>query len=157
MPVVYLDTNIFIQAVEVTTIESVGAQDFLALLRDHPGAAVTSELTLAELIAPSRHIGRALALARRTTYFDLFAASSFIAFHPVTREVLIDTADLRAAALNAGRSLKLPDAIHIATAIRAKCRYLMSLDRRLGPLARGMTLLEPEPESIALVAKAFDA
>jgi predicted nucleic acid-binding protein len=42
---------------------------------------------------------------------------------PITREILLQTADLRSVS-----KVKLPDAIHIVTAIHAGCAYFLSND-----------------------------
>ena len=52
--------------------------------------------------------------------------SAWLAMVPVSRTILIDAARLRA---NSG--LRLPDAIHVATAVAAGCPIFLSNDRRL--------------------------
>jgi predicted nucleic acid-binding protein len=63
---------------------------------------------------------------------------------PVSRDVLYESVDLRTAHKSVhGRKLELPDAIHLATAIKKGCRYFISADegirapldmKRLSPL-----------------------
>jgi predicted nucleic acid-binding protein len=120
-------------------------------------SAVTSELTLAELTAPTRRSGGISFVTRKRMYFNLLVANRFIDLSPVTRDVLWETADFRRQAMRQGRNLKLPDAIHVVTAIRSKCRYMMSSDLRLGPLPNEMKLLSAEAEDIKLVRHLFDA
>ena len=55
---------------------------------------------------------------------------------PITREILVDTAEYRQGnqkVLANGRKVmpKLPDAIHIVTAARTRCRAFLSADRDL--------------------------
>ncbi len=49
IPVVYLDTSVFVRAIEGAESEAEPLKHFLATLREFPGAAVTRELTWAEL------------------------------------------------------------------------------------------------------------
>jgi predicted nucleic acid-binding protein len=87
---------------------------------------VTSELTLSELIVePPRQAADDLL----DTYRDLFNPGSGIEVGVVDRTILLAAAQIRAD----HRALKLPDAIHLATAERAACTHLLSGDRRLPP------------------------
>jgi hypothetical protein len=103
--------------------------------------AVTSELTLAEVLPKADPI-------RRRNYLELILYSGLFDLHPVTRDVLIETGDYRR---NAGLSRpdasephasmpKLPDAIHVVTAVRAGCGRMLSFDRAL-KLPEGMRRL----------------
>jgi len=94
--------------------------------RSKPGIAVTSELTLAEVLPkkkiPDRH------------FFDLLIWSKIFDLRPVTREVLIEPARYRRIAAtelsNGALSMpKLPDSIHVVTAVQAGCRIFLSSDR----------------------------
>jgi len=99
---------------------------------------MTSELTLAEVLA------KALPHARRS-YFDLIVWSNIFQLCPVTRDILIETADYRR--VNR-KKVKLPDAIHVVTAIRGRCRALLSADKGL-KLPVGMAAFEPDERGIA--------
>jgi predicted nucleic acid-binding protein len=119
-----LDTNVFVIAFETRCEYSLEIEDFFSTLRARPGRAVTSELTLAELLAP---VTLPLALPqnmRKKLYLDLLLHSGLIDLRPVSRDILIDTADLRNEAAQ-----KLPDAIHVATAIHAGCNLFLSNDK----------------------------
>ncbi len=117
---VYFDANIIIYAVE-------GFAPFLAQLRALTGAmnageiiAVTSELTLAEvLVKPLKDQLPAIQQAYKI-FLTPTPALNVIA---VGREILEDAAQLRATT-----KLKLPDAIHLATALRQQCDSFLTND-----------------------------
>lgn len=126
----YLDTNVFIDAVEGDDAIS---QPVKRLLQVSPrGSLVTSELTLAEVLAPSGGQRRTADLRR--AYFDLIIWSGLIDLNPVTRDVLLDTTRLREHVRQ-----KLPDAIHLATAISAGCAFFISRDEDFTSMPDGMT------------------
>ena len=80
---------------------------------------VTSELTLLEtLVQPIRQNNQTLVSA-----YETLLTRTEIALFPVTRDVLRESANLRAA-----ENLKTPDAIHAATATAANCQYLLTND-----------------------------
>jgi predicted nucleic acid-binding protein len=70
----------------------------------------------------------------------MIASSGGFEVQPVSRDVLIEAAGLRAHRA----SIKLPDAIHIATARMSSCTFFVSDDRRL-PLPADLTLLPVNP------------
>jgi predicted nucleic acid-binding protein len=120
---VYLDTNVFIYALE-------GYAAFRAHLTDLFGAidrgdlkAVTSELTLAEvLVRPFIQQNE----AQQQLYAQMLRTSESLATVPITREILIEAARLRATS-----DLRLPDAIHVATAHLTGCETLVTNDLHL--------------------------
>ncbi|MDH4185893.1 MAG: PIN domain-containing protein [Nitrospira sp.] len=119
---IYLDTNVFVYALE-------GYDEFRQVLtalfqRIDRGLlqAVTSELTLAEvLVKPLLDRNQ----ERETAYHHILRSSSSLQVIPITREVLIAAARLRA-----GEGLKLPDAIHAATATLTNCQQFLTNDTR---------------------------
>jgi predicted nucleic acid-binding protein len=123
---VYLDTNIFIYAIE-------GYPDFvdeLNQLFDSIDAgnfrAFTSELTLAEALVRPLMDGN---LEIQAVYQQALQSSEVLEVVVVSRDVLIEAARLRAIA-----NLRLPDAIHGATAILSGCETFLTNDRRLTAL-----------------------
>jgi predicted nucleic acid-binding protein len=56
----------------------------------------------------------------------MLTTSTWLLMVPIERSILIEAAGLQAKV-----KLRLPDAIHIATAIAADCRTVLSNDRRL--------------------------
>jgi predicted nucleic acid-binding protein len=114
-------------------------------LAEQPQVGVTSELSLAELLAPISRPGALAVSIRRQMYLDLLVRNSFSDLRPVTRDILLETSRLRERA-----KLKLPDAIRLATATEANCRYMLSNDDdfdqatdmiRVGPDEAGIEIL----------------
>lgn len=142
MPRLYLDTNVFIAAFEGVDGRSDAARGLLGMLDALPSLhAVTSLLTLAELLVrPLRDRDQELAELYRTilTGTDRFTVTN------VTRDVLEAAADLRAQY----GLLKLPDAIHVATAKLTACEGVVSADARLR-LPPGMALIDLDAAAIA--------
>ncbi len=85
-------------------------------------SVVTSELSLAEvLVKPFQNQN----LAQQTTYKQLISNSQNLTVIPVSRQILIEAAQLRASI-----NIKLPDAIHATTALLAQCSTFLTNDRR---------------------------
>ena len=123
----YLDTNVFVYACE-------GFPEFADSLRElfetvDAGniRAVTSELTLAELLVKPFIDGDT---HRQSIYRDTIRNSELLSVFPVTRDILIEAARLRSVS-----SLRLPDAIHIATACSAGCTAFITNDKRISTIA----------------------
>jgi predicted nucleic acid-binding protein len=117
---VYLDANIFIYTLE-------GYPDFTARIAIPLEAmdrqeieALTSELTLAEvLVKPFRDCN----VAWQHTYQEVLQPSVSLKLIPVSRAIFIAAAQMRAQF-----PIKLPDAIHAATAQHAACGSFLTND-----------------------------
>jgi predicted nucleic acid-binding protein len=119
----YLDTNVFIYALELAAFAESLPELFEAIDR-YEIEAVTSELSLAEtLVKPLRDGNEQL----RTTFEARLETGGGLLVVPIDRAVLVRAAELRAAT----PKLKLPDAIHIATALDTNCHAILSNDDRL--------------------------
>jgi len=119
----YLDTNVFVYALE-------GFERFRSILgelfrevQDGRIKAVTSELTLAEVLVKPLADGKMEVCA---AYGAAIQDSEGLEVAPVTREVLIEAAGIRAR-----MGVRLPDAIHEATAILSGCRSFLTNDRNI--------------------------
>ena len=134
---IYFDSNVFIYAIEGDAEIADPLRQLLDILRNRPGLAVTSELTLAEVLPKAD-------LAQRLDYLDLIADSGVLGLRAVSREILIETATYR----RAFGMQKLPDAVHVVTAIRSACSKLLSDDQRL-KLPEGITLIDTTPDSLS--------
>lgn len=149
----YLDTNIFCAAFEGPGPYSEILGAMFEALEGQPKRAVTSELTLAELLgseAPS------LGWAKQTRlYHDLLLWRRFIDLQPVSRAVLLETADYRRAARRSGRRIKLPDSIHVVTAIKSGCDFVISADKRF--LVPSPLRIDLDSDGIATIKSMFDA
>ncbi|MGB3614758.1 MAG: PIN domain-containing protein [Elainellaceae cyanobacterium] len=120
---VYLDTNIWIYALEnyAEYTQHLGA--LFQALDEGALTAVTSELTLAEvLVKPMQREDT----EQQTICERFIRSTNHLAVVPVSRAILIDAARVRTRT-----QLKLPDAIHVATAIGTDCKTLLTNDQQL--------------------------
>jgi predicted nucleic acid-binding protein len=142
---VYIDANIFIAAFEA---EGNVADQAARLLSDVavavPQKLVTSELTLAELLVlPLRKSDFTLI----DLYSGLLIPHSRLDVRPATRETFIKAAEVRAQT----PSRKLPDAVHIATAILSGCTHILSADKGIGGqgiVGSPLAILRPDEETL---------
>jgi len=116
----YLDSNIFIYTLE-------GYPDFDDVLKrlandivEGKAEAVTSEITLAEVL--TQPIAKQDKITQRN-YEEALQNSETFTVVPVARNVLIEAAQIRAFS-----NLKLPDAIHFATASLSQCTHFVTND-----------------------------
>lgn len=126
---IYLDSNAFIYAIEGAGDSSPQLHSLFAALRHRADLAYTSEFTLAEVLPKAN-------VVQRRSYLTLILHSGLFNLLPVTRDILIETADYRRnlvrPSLEVPRSMpKLPDAIHIVSAVKAGCNTFVSSDRNL--------------------------
>ena len=148
---VYLDTNVFIRAVEGLDEAAAPAKTLIKTLRQQrTGIAATSEITLAELLAPSRQANSMPLHMKRRAYLDLLLWSGFIALIPVSRDILIQTAELRATG-----SFKLPDAVHLVSAIQVRCRFFVSGDKDFDRMPEGMERISCNHDDLPRLLKAL--
>jgi predicted nucleic acid-binding protein len=150
--VVYLDTMSFIFAVEGEPSVAEPMRSLFEALRAHPGAGVTSELTLAKVLAGSE-VPHSPPIKR--AYLDLIVWSKFLDLVPISRDILYGSADLRFAHRETrGKKLKLPDAIHLVTAIQRRCQYFASADKGIStPVDVNMKKVAPDTPGIAEILK----
>jgi hypothetical protein len=124
----YVDANPIAYSLEGPEERAVLLKKLFGLLKLRPGAAVTSELTLAEVLPKKRIPDR--------YFFDLLIWSNIFDLRPITRDILVETARYRSIAAtprsDGGVSMpKLPDAIHVVTAVTSGCRSFLSSDSRI--------------------------
>jgi predicted nucleic acid-binding protein len=133
---IYLDTNALIDAVEG---QKPHLLTLLRRLKSRGAALLSSELSLAEVLAkPFKENDEALI----AIYDDMIRSGGLVSAIPVDRSVLRRSAELRRL------GGKLPDAIHVATALITGCKVILSSDKRL-PLPDGLKRL-PTEEAAAL-------
>ncbi|MBB6308411.1 type II toxin-antitoxin system VapC family toxin [Xanthobacter tagetidis] len=144
---IYLDTNVFITALERRgPISELLVSLLLAGWDSVEPPLVTSELTYSELIVKPYQIGRQDLVQ---LYDNWTTSGRNIEVIPVFRGILYNAAVLRAQ----DTTLKLPDSIHLATALGLKCSVLLSSDQRIRPQG-GIEKLEPTEENVrALLQK----
>ena len=145
-PIIYIDANPFIYFIEGEEVVAKHVRPIFALLAERPGVAATSELTLAEVLAKAR-------TGTRRSYFNLIVWSKTFQLQPVTRDILIDTADYRRISRRSRpdgtqATVKLPDAIRVVTAARCRRRMFLSADEGLMTPV-GMTVVKPNEGGLA--------
>ncbi|OJF93625.1 type II toxin-antitoxin system VapC family toxin [Pararhizobium antarcticum] len=127
VPRIYLDTNAFIFAVEeqsersdlLTRLFSVSEETDRVIF-------VTSELTLAEaLVKPYRNLDDDLI----TRYDNMIRDSAWLDVQVVARPVL-----WYAGVLRSQSRIKLPDAIHLSTALGSNCTHFLTADKALSTI-----------------------
>ncbi len=123
-PAVYLDANIFIYAVEEFPLVARRVNALFGRIDRGELIAFTSELSLSEVLVKPMRDNLTKVVYQ---YLDLVRTGSTLSVIPVDRENLIKAAELRSQS-----SLKLPDAVHVATAIRHSCASFITNDRRIG-------------------------
>lgn len=123
---VYLDTNIIIYAFEPGHTGQKVFESVFQLIDDASVQGATSELTLAEVLALPYRLGADDMVAR---YESLLSNESPLQVAPVDRDILRGAARLRA-----NSSIKLADAIHLATAMQLECDFFFTQDGPLGQM-----------------------
>ena len=117
---IYLDANVWIYALEgyAAALTALFARIDACEL-----TAITSEFTLAEvLVKPFADAN----LALQQLYAETLQARLALRIVPITRDILIAAARLRAQ----HPTLKMPDALHAATALADGAQYFVSNDAR---------------------------
>lgn len=119
----YLDANFFIYVLEESEPWAEAARRILMALDRGECEAVTSEVSLAECLVKPLALGHTdIAEA----YLEFLRGHPFLVVVPISREILIEAARLRALS-----RIKLPDAIHGATALQGGCASFLTNDDRL--------------------------
>jgi predicted nucleic acid-binding protein len=117
---VYLDTNIIIYALEGFAAFDDQIRALLQAMDDGEISAITSELTLAEvLVKPIKDQDTTI----QQLYRSFLTASPVLQMASIGRNILEEAAHLRATT-----KLKMPDAIHLATANLTGCDSFLSND-----------------------------
>jgi predicted nucleic acid-binding protein len=126
LPRLYFDTNVFIVALESSGEQAHSIKAVFELVESGRAEAFTSEITLAEvLVGPYADGDAELASA----YVAVLSNGDYFRLAPIDRETLVRAARLRAQK----PSMKLPDAIHLATAELCDCGIVVSNDKGLAP------------------------
>ena len=119
----YFDTNIFIYLLEENPQYFQATVDLAAYLESIQCKIFTSELTLAEcLVKPFADND----IQSQDAYVQSIANSAFLTVEPITKKTLIRAAQLRAKLKN-----KLPDSIHLATALDCDCDLFVGNDKKI--------------------------
>ncbi len=126
---VYLNSNVFITAMETPGAHSDHAWWIIRAIEEGNIEGVTSEITIAEVLVKPIETGNAGFVE---AYQQMIVPGANFQVLPIARDILVDAAELRARR----KSVRLPDAIHIATALKSSCTYMVSDDQRLHSIER---------------------
>ena len=119
-----MDTNIFIYAIEGYPEYQSILTSLFSLFDEGTYSAVTSELTLAEvLIKPMKENKKEI----QQLFEELLRPSDVLTISTIDRQILIDAAKIRASS----DAILLPDAIHLASARNQNCSSFITNDKRL--------------------------
>jgi predicted nucleic acid-binding protein len=120
---VYLDANVFIYAVEGFERYAALCTAILQSIEDMKIHAVTSELSLAEVLVRPLKLQNAGVVE---SYKNLIQSQFDLKVVPVSREILVTAATIRATS-----GCRMPDAIHIATAQDMKSEFFFTADKAI--------------------------
>ncbi|MCK5524286.1 MAG: type II toxin-antitoxin system VapC family toxin [Thiomargarita sp.] len=118
--IVYLDANIFIYAIEHSDIYERLLNELFKQIDYGKIQAITSELTLAEVLVKPFADGNTELV---DVYKNLLVSANIITLLEINQEILLESAKYRATFGG-----KLPDAIHITTAIASNANFLLTND-----------------------------
>jgi len=130
---IYLDTNIWIYALEGFPAFAQNLTALFQALDLGTLTAVTSELSLAEVLVKPMQKQNA---TQQAIYKQAISSTQNLSIIPVGREILIAAAQLRAIT-----NLKLPDAIHAATALSSQCSTFLTNDQRFQAVSNLQVIL----------------
>jgi predicted nucleic acid-binding protein len=120
---IYLDANIFIHIGEGYPPLQEELKALLSMIAGKQHLFVTGEITLSEvLVAPLRAGNQSYA----KRYLDLISPQNGILVQPIDRAIWLKAAEIRAQS-----GTPLPDAVHIACAIKAECDVFLTEDKRM--------------------------
>ena len=117
----YLDANVFIYAMEGFRPYDEIISGLFEAIQDRAVHAVTSELTLAELLVVPFRENRPDIVAK---YEQMLTQQPSLAVAPVTRSVLYESAGLERV-----WELDYPTAIHAATASAQSCDFFLTAEK----------------------------
>ena len=142
--VIYLDANIFIYLLEGYTEYVSLLKQLFDLIDENQLHAVTSELSLAETLVKPMADGNSVL---QEIYKSVIQTSDALTVVPISREILLCAAQIRA------KSLRLPDAIHLATAQVSGCHIFLTNDKRLKRMANIEIILASELKDSTLIVE----
>lgn len=119
---IYLDSNIWIYSSQGTPAYKQALSSMFAAVDAGTLSVVTSELSLAEILVRPIREGNTL---EQKTYIRAITNTKNSIAVPIERTVLIQAAKLRSRT-----KLKLPDAIHAATAMSSQCTTFLTNDKQ---------------------------
>lgn len=120
---VYVDTNIFIYFLERNAEFFSAVAPVIQAIKANEFSGCTGEITVAETLVQPYRAKDAVLIADTKNFFD---ASNFLTVLAHDKVIWDLAAQLRAA-----QGIKLVDAVHLATALKAACRYFVTNDKAM--------------------------
>nr|VFJ61723.1 MAG: Predicted nucleic acid-binding protein, contains PIN domain [Candidatus Kentron sp. DK] len=121
---IYFDANLFIYLVEKIAPYAAVLREFVRVGESKKLTIVTSDLTLSEvLVKPMERKN----LPQQRAFLSVLRYAPRLERVAISEEILIHAAEIRAK----HKALKLPDAIHVATAQWADCDGFLTNDNRI--------------------------
>lgn len=117
---IYFDTNVFIYAIEDNEHYRQHIIRLFSRIQETECKVFTSELTLAECLVKPFAANDEASIKH---YEDYIKSTDALEVKPITKTVLRNAAKNRALLRN-----RLPDAIHVATAIQSQCTAFVTND-----------------------------
>jgi predicted nucleic acid-binding protein len=135
---VYIDTNVWIYALEGFAPFALSLTALFRRIDDGELVGITSALTVAEAMVKPFAAGNA---ALQRTYLEALQDRPQLILVPISRAILIEAARMRAT----HPALKLPDAIHAASALAQGATAFLTNDMRFASVLGTRTMvLEPD-------------
>jgi predicted nucleic acid-binding protein len=134
---VYFDTNAFIYFLEGDERYFDKCLPFFQAAEDGVITGVTGDLAIAELLVKPLRDNDLFGVEKVRSLFD--GQQGFFQALPHDRSTLEFAAHIRAT-----QKLSMIDAIHLATALRAKCSHIITHDEQVSRRARGIGVIRLE-------------
>ncbi len=157
---IYWDTNVVVALMEQSGIVHDLLWAILEMIEKKPVYVSTSALTFAELkVKPLQQ--QNFELLR--TYEEWSSSRSWLDIWSITPPILDGAALLRATR----GGLKLPDAIHLATALHSRCTHFLTADKGIGDITdlvhpvsgpldiTPLTILRPDEPTLTSLLKSM--
>ncbi|MGV3551119.1 type II toxin-antitoxin system VapC family toxin [Rhizobium sp.] len=157
---IYIDTNILIALFEGQHPRQLALREFMNLAIEAKNATFhTSALSFSELLVKPYRI-KDEKLARQ--YLQLARSVDWLTVHDLA-PLVVETA----AVLRAGTPLRLPDALHVATAMLANCDHILTFDLGITslpqlqhpisgrPVGRPIEAVHPDDRSLRELSEAL--
>lgn len=119
---IFLDTNIYIFALEDDGKRGIRSRKILAQIKQKAPIAYTSVVTVSEILV---EVFRKNLIDKATEYLEFISAGGLITVIEIDRRIAVDSARIRA---QSNKKIKTPDALQIACAISSKCNKLLTFD-----------------------------
>ncbi|RMX11788.1 type II toxin-antitoxin system VapC family toxin [Allofranklinella schreckenbergeri] len=127
---VYFDTNAFIYFLDGGTQFSKKIHPFFEAVDSGQISGSTGDLVIAELLVKPIRDGNVIAERMIRSLFDAMGKFRVLPHDRGTLEL--------AAYIRARQNLAMPDAIHVATAISARCSHMITNDSKIAHRIEGM-------------------